>query len=83
MNAQLSQVTDFVFSLTPGDVPSEARCAAALMCLDVPGVTAAAAPMEAGRLSCDTVALLYGAGASSQEAPMLFDGRQVSLAGAA
>merc|ERR1712185_212715 len=46
-------------------------------------VTAAAAPMEAGRLARDTAALLYGAGAPSHAAPMLFDGRQVSLAGAA
>ena len=83
MNAQLSQVTDFVLSLAPDDVPAGARRAAALMCLDTLGVAAAAAPMEAGRLARDTAALLYAAGAQSHAAPMLFDGRRVSLAGAA
>lgn len=83
MNKHLSKVSDFVFSLTPRDVPSEARRAAALMCLDTLGVTAAAAPMEAGRLARETAALLYAAGAPSHAAPMLFDGRRVSLAGAA
>ena len=83
MNAQLSQVTDFVLSLAPDDVPVGARRAAALMCLDTLGVAAAAAPMQAGRLARDTAALLYGAGAPSHAAPMLFDGRRVSLAGAA
>lgn len=80
MNAQLLQVTDFVFPLTPGDVLSEARRAATLMCLDALGVTAAATPMEAGRLARDKVALLYAAGAPSHAAPMLFKGRQVSVA---
>jgi len=83
MNKQLSQVTDFVFSLTPDDVPEAVRRAAALMCLDTLGVAAAATPMQAGRLGRDTAALLYAAGAPSHAAPMLFDGRPVSLAGAA
>ncbi len=83
MNKQLSQVGDFVFSLVPDDVPEAARRAAALMLLDTLGVAAAAAPMQAGRLGRDTAALLYAAGAPSHAAPMLFDGRRVSLAGAA
>ncbi|MGB1357283.1 MAG: MmgE/PrpD family protein [Candidatus Puniceispirillaceae bacterium] len=83
MNAQLSQVTDFVFSLAPENVPAAARRAAALMCLDTLGVAAAATPMQAGRIGRDTAALLHAAGAPSHAAPMLFDGRRVSLAGAA
>ena len=83
MNAQLSQVTDFVFSLAPENAPAAARRAAALMCLDTLGVAAAATPMQAGRIGRDTAALLHAAGAPSHAAPMLFDGRRVSLAGAA
>ncbi|MGB0519245.1 MAG: MmgE/PrpD family protein, partial [Candidatus Puniceispirillaceae bacterium] len=38
---------------------------------------------QAGRIGRDTAALLHAAGAPSHAAPMLFDGRRVSLAGAA
>ncbi|MEC7171473.1 MAG: hypothetical protein VXW27_03180, partial [Pseudomonadota bacterium] len=43
MGSQLRQVSDFVFSLAPSDMPAEASRAAALMCLDTLGVAAAAA----------------------------------------
>ena len=83
MGSQLRQVSDFVFSLAPSDMPAEASRAAALMCLDTLGVAAAAAPMDAGHLARDTATRLYASGDPSFEAPMLFDGRRVSLAGAA
>jgi len=83
MEPQLKAVSDFVFSLAPQDLPHEAKHAAALMCLDTLGVAAAAAPMEAGRIARDTAARLYACADPSFEAPMLFDGRRVSLAGAA
>ena len=83
MGSQLNRVGDFVFSLAPSDVPAEARHAAALMCLDTLGVAAAAAPMEAGRIARDTAVRLYASGDAAYTAPMLFDGRHVSLAGAA
>ena len=83
MGSQLNRVGDFVFSLAPSDVPAEARHAAALMCLDTLGVAAAAAPMEAGRIARDTAVRLYASGDAAYSAPMLFDGRHVSLAGAA
>ena len=83
MNNQVSRVSDFIFSLAPGDVPDEARRAAALMCLDTLGVAAAAAPMEAGRIARDAAMVLHASGDPSFESPMLFDGRRVSLAGAA
>ena len=83
MESQLNRVGDFVFSLAPSDVPAEARHAAALMCLDTLGVAAAAAPMEAGRIARETAVRLYASGDAAYSAPMLFDGRHVSLAGAA
>ena len=83
MGSQLNRVGDFVLSLAPSDVPAEARRAAALMCLDTLGVAAAAAPMEAGRIARETAVRLYASGDAAYSAPMLFDGRHVSLAGAA
>lgn len=83
MGSQFKKVGDFVFSLAPSDMPAEASRAAALMCLDTLGVAAAAAPMDAGHLARDTATRLYASGDPSFEAPMLFDGRRVSLAGAA
>ena len=53
------------------------------MCLDTLGVAAASAPVEAGRIARNTARRLYASGDPSFEAPMLFDGRRVSLAGAA
>lgn len=51
--------------------------------LDTLGVAIAAAPLEAGRIARDVALMLYGAGPGHEGARMLFDGRTVSLAGAA
>jgi len=59
------------------------RRQAALLLLDTLGVAIAAAPMEAGRIARDVAALIYGSGDGKCSARMLFDGRRVSLAGAA
>ena len=83
MNRMMSGVADFALGLAPSDVPEAARRDAALMLLDTLGVAAAAGPMEAGRIARDTANLLYGSGDDTHRARMLFDGRQVSLAGAA
>ncbi len=56
---------------------------AGLLFLDTLGVAIAAGPMQAGRIARDVAALLYGAGDSNSSARMLFDGRRVSMAGAA
>ncbi|MEC8263394.1 MAG: MmgE/PrpD family protein [Pseudomonadota bacterium] len=83
MNRMMSGVADFALGLAPEDVPEGARRDAALMLLDTLGVAAAASPMEAGRIARDTANLLYGSGDPAHRARMLFDGREVSLAGAA
>ena len=67
MGSQLKQVSDFVFSLAPCEVPDRARRAAALMCLDTLGVAAAAAPMEAGRIARDTASRLYASGDADRQ----------------
>lgn len=56
---------------------------AGLLFLDTLGVAIAAAPMQAGRIARDVAVLLYGAGERNSSARMLFDGRRVSVAGAA
>lgn len=83
MNRMMSGLADFALGLAPSDVPEAARRDAALMLLDTLGVAAAAGPMEAGRIARDTANLLYASGDETHRARMLFDGRQVSLAGAA
>ncbi len=53
------------------------------MTLDTLGVAAGATPMQAGVIARDTAALLYGTDREGLAAKMMFDGRQVSIAGAA
>jgi 2-methylcitrate dehydratase PrpD len=83
MNRMMSGVAEFVFGLAPSDIPFKARRDAALMCLDTLGVAAAAAPMEAGRIARATTHRLHASGDPAFTARMIFDGRPVSLAGAA
>lgn len=80
--AVLERVTGFALRTRPEAMPPRTRRRAALLFLDTLGICAAAAPLEAGRIARDTAAALFGAGAGAQAAPMLFDGRRVSLAGA-
>ena len=63
--------------------PEEVLRKAGLLLLDTLGVAIAAAPMEAGCIAREVAVLLYGAGESSSSARMMFDGRRVSMAGAA
>ena len=79
----LSRVTAFTLDLVPEDIPLPAREMAALLLLDTLGVCAASAPMEAGVLGRETAAMLHAAGNPAMAARMLFDGRPVSIAGAA
>lgn len=53
------------------------------MLLDTLGITIAAGPMEAGTIARNTAAALFAAGDDAQSARILFDGRSVSIAGAA
>jgi len=78
-----ARVSEFVLRRPAASFPAEALRAATLQFLDTMGILIAAGPMEAGRIARDVAALLYGAGASRHSARMLFDGRRVSVAGAA
>lgn len=83
MTATFDRIADFTLDLTSDDLPDSTREAAALMLLDTLGITIGSGPMEAGVIARDTAALLYGSNDSRVTARMMFDGRPVSIAGAA
>ena len=71
------------FVLTRRDFPESALDMAATLLIDTIGVAAGAAALEAGRIAREHAFAFHGAGASQHAAHMLFDGRQVSIPGAA
>jgi len=83
MTDTLTRVADFALTLGAGQMPDSAKEAAALMMLDTMGILIASGPMEAGVIARDTAALLYASSDPAYSARMAFDGRRVSLAGAA
>ncbi|MDP5217750.1 MmgE/PrpD family protein [Ruegeria sp. 2205SS24-7] len=83
MTERFNRIADFALHLKPSDIPDSALHAAALMMLDTLGIVAASTPMEAGVIARDTADLLYASNDPGHAARMLFDGRKVSMAGAA
>jgi 2-methylcitrate dehydratase PrpD len=79
----LDRIRSMVFALDPARVPTEARHFASLLLLDTLGVAAAARDMEAAKIARETALDLYSARLGGPSARMLFDGRAVSVAGAA
>ncbi len=79
----LERVTDFALNLDPAAIPAEVLDHARFLLLDTLGIAIAAGPMEAGVIARDSATLLYGSSDPSCSARMLFDGRTVSIAGAA
>nr|WP_216597853.1 MmgE/PrpD family protein [Ruegeria sp. HKCCD6428] len=76
-------VADFALKRAAQEFPDTARKAAALMLLDTLGITIGSGPMQAGRIARESAVALFGAGDPGLSARMLFDGRRVSVAGAA
>ena len=83
MTDTFQAVADFTLGRQPQDIPDSTLNAAALMLLDTLGIAIGAGPMKAGQIARDCAAALYGAGEQGLSARMLFDGRRVSVAGAA
>ena len=83
MTDTFQTVADFALGRAAQDFPDTARKAAALMLLDTLGITVGSGPMQAGRIARESAAALFGAGDPGLSARMLFDGRRVSVAGAA
>ena len=79
----LQRVSDFILCNGLKSIPESALETAALMMLDTLGITIGSGPMEAGQIARDSAFALYGTGEPALSARMLFDGRRVSVAGAA
>ncbi len=82
MTGSFDRIAEFTLNCAPEQMPDSTKEAAALMMLDTMGVLIGAGPMQAGVIARDTAAMLYGSTSPEHSARMLFDGRQVSLAGA-
>jgi 2-methylcitrate dehydratase PrpD len=78
-----ARLADFVLRRPASAFPETVLQRASYLLLDTLGIAAAAGPMEAGVIARDVAVLLYGSNEPQCSARMLFDGRQVSMAGAA
>ena len=83
MTQTLARVAEFVLACEPQEIPESTRYSAALMLLDTLGITIGGGPMAAGKIARDTARVLFGCSGDNLTARMLFDGREVSVAGAA
>ena len=79
----LARATTFVLDLGHQDIPLEVLERAGLLLLDTLGVAIAALPMEPGVIARETAVRLLSSQVPGFSARLLFDGRRVSLAGAA
>lgn len=77
----MSDLGEFV--LGPTEPPEEVLSLAALLLADTLGVTAGGTELAAGRIAREGALVLFGPPAGAAPAPMMFDGRGVSAAGAA
>ncbi|MEL7466192.1 MAG: MmgE/PrpD family protein [Pseudomonadota bacterium] len=81
MSGAFDRIADF--ALGAPEIPGSARAMAARLLIDTVAVTAGAASLEVGRIARDLAVDLYGPGSGEWSAPIMFDGRRASLAGAA
>ncbi len=79
----LAPVTRFIQDLRFSDLPANTAKMAGLLMLDTLGVAAAAHTLEAGTIARKITSLLHGSADPRTQARMMFDGRTVSIAGAA
>ncbi len=78
-----SRVVAFAHETRLVDIPDDAVRQGRRLLLDLLGVAAAGSTTELSRIVRDHAAAHFGAGPGASSAPMLFDGRSVSPAGAA
>ena len=83
MTSAFDNVARFVLASRPDEIPMSALETAALLMVDTMGIAIAAGPMEAGVIARNTANSLYATNDPTMAAKMMFDGRTVSLAGAA
>jgi 2-methylcitrate dehydratase PrpD len=78
-----ARLADFVLRRPASVFPEAVLQRARYLLLDTLGIAIAAGPMDAGRIARDAATLLYGSNDPQHSARILFDGRRVSIAGAA
>ena len=83
MSTQFDTVADFILDTNAALLPRSTLDYAALMMLDTMGIAVASMEMDAGRIARDTANMLYASNSNEYSAQMMFDGRTVSIAGAA
>ena len=76
-------VLDFIHKTRLSDIPAEVKDRARTLLMDIIGVAAVGAQTPTARIITDYVIAQMSAGEGCPSAPILFDGRQVSPAGAA
>ena len=76
-------VLDFIHKTRLSDIPVEVKDRARTLLMDIIGVAAVGAQTPTARIITDYVIAQMSAGEGYPSAPILFDGRQVSPAGAA
>lgn len=80
---ELHHVLSFTHETTLVDIPDDAVRLGRRLLLDLLGVAAAGSKTELSRIIRDHAVAHFGAGSGAKSAPMLFDSRLVSPAGAA
>ena len=83
MTQNFERVANFIQTADAARMPDDALDWAALLLLDTAGIAAAAGPMQAGQIARETALSLYSTADPATRARMMFDGRTVSMAGAA
>lgn len=81
-DAQFSAIADFVLS-EDLEIPDAALRHCSTLLIDTLGVAAGATVLEVGQIARDHAVEFHAAGSEANAATMLFDGRRVSLTGAA
>ncbi|MFK7939488.1 MAG: MmgE/PrpD family protein [Roseovarius sp.] len=81
-DVQFARIADFVLSQDL-QVPEPALRHCATLLIDTIGVAAGATALDVATIARDHAAEFHAAGSAATAAPMMFDGRQVSIPGAA
>ena len=81
-SVQADNVLDFLSRTQLNNIPEEVRTHARYLLLDLIGVAAVGSETQTARIITDYAAQHMAAGAGAPSAPLLFDGRAVSPAGA-
>ena len=76
-------VLDFIHKTHLSDIPSEVKARARYLLMDIIGVAVVGSETPTARIITDYVLAQMSAGEGCPSAPLLFDGRRVSPAGAA